>query len=336
MSRKRRGFTLIELLVVIAIIGVLIALLLPAVQSAREAARRAQCTNNLKQLGLALHNYHSINDCVPPSGQAGDWNVCKQNFSMKSRMLGNLEQQQLYNSINFSIPNQWISIGYDSFQNQTVRRVNIATFNCPSDAQGPIVNGGVSQYPNNIGMARYSNGWYPGGPAWFLGADRILNIVVTFATFEDGLSNTAMFSEFVKGKQANAKNGVHLSYQGITSATLDSNMRDITGNYTINKACQAAPYGAYTSAWDWKGEYWMTHDMGRGGGYNHVNMPNQKSCEAGSQIDGFIGASSMHPGGVNVMMADGSVRFVKNTVAQLVWYGVATMNGGEAISSDSF
>jgi prepilin-type processing-associated H-X9-DG protein len=171
---------------------------------------------------------------------------------------------------------------------------------------------------------------------YFLGDDNSLNQRVTFASFEDGLSNTAMFSEFVKGKQANAKNGVHLVYQGITSATADSNMHDVVGNYTINKACQLAAYGAYTSAWDWKGEYWMTHDMGRGGGYNHVNMPNQKSCEAGSQIDGFVGASSMHPGGVNVMMADGSVRFIKNSVSQLVWYGIASMNGGEAISSDAF
>jgi prepilin-type N-terminal cleavage/methylation domain-containing protein/prepilin-type processing-associated H-X9-DG protein len=333
MISKRRGFTLIELLVVIAIIGVLIALLLPAVQSAREAARRSQCTNNLKQIGLALHNYHSINDCIPPSGCAGGQGY--QNYSMKCRLLPNLEQQQLFNAINFNINNWWSPVGYVDYMNNTVKMVNIASFNCPSDGPGPIVNGGVSQYPNNIGMARYSNGWYPGGPAWFLGDDRILNQKITFASFNDGLSNTAMFSEFVKGKQANAKNGVHLVYQGITGATI-APMTDVTLPYQINKQCQAAPLTAYTNAWDWKGEYWMTHDMGRGGGYTHVMLPNQKSCEAGSQVDGFVGSSSMHPGGVNVMMADGSVRFIKNSVSQLIWYGVATMDGGESISADSF
>src|SRR5690349_9747982 len=107
MRSRMRGFTLIELLVVIAIIAVLIALLLPAVQAAREAARRAQCVNNLKQLGLAIHNYVSANDTVPPSGCAGNGAIYYQNGSMKARMLPYMEQQQAFNSINWSVPQLW-------------------------------------------------------------------------------------------------------------------------------------------------------------------------------------------------------------------------------------
>ena len=118
MKRRSRGFTLIELLVVIAIIGVLIALLLPAVQAAREAARRAQCVNNLKQIGLAIHNYHSANDCLPPGGQvfsneypAYGWSGGPQNFSMNVRILPYLEQNNAFNSVNFAVSAIWIEDG---------------------------------------------------------------------------------------------------------------------------------------------------------------------------------------------------------------------------------
>src|ERR1700743_148464 len=102
MSQRRRGFTLIELLVVIAIIAVLIALLLPAVQAAREAARRIQCTNNLKQFGLAIHNYHDANGALPPTGMRYVPTYQPQNQSLKVRILAFIEQQPLYNSVNFA------------------------------------------------------------------------------------------------------------------------------------------------------------------------------------------------------------------------------------------
>jgi len=147
MLKKRRGFTLIELLVVIAIIAVLIALLLPAVQSAREAARRAQCTNNLKQLGLAVHNYISANDVVPPSGSRTDYSTqwgfapnpvlstyVRQNaWSMKSRLLPYFEQQTLYNACNFDLDPEWSNGGsYDiggwDPSNLTARMISVASF----------------------------------------------------------------------------------------------------------------------------------------------------------------------------------------------------------------
>jgi len=342
MSPKRRGFTLIELLVVIAIIGVLIALLLPAVQSAREAARRSQCTNNLKQIGLALHNYVSTHDALPPSGARGNignnW-IEPQNFSMKARMLPYLEQNTAYNALNFSLPAWWtnnLTINGDPYQN-TVRLMKITSLLCPSDAEGPIVNGAVNNYPNCMGLNRYNNGWVSSGIAYETGGDFAVNKVRTFASISDGLSNTAAFSEWVKGKQYNNKHGLHIVYENGPSSTSipQGTLGDV--NITLNKMCQTAPLPALgTSMWDYKGEYWLCHYNGRGGGYSHVNGPNQKACMEGDETDSFVGASSMHPGGVNVLMCDGSVKFIKNSVNISTWHALGTIDYNEVISADAY
>src|SRR5436309_1859029 len=132
---RRTGFTLIELLVVIAIIGVLVALLLPAVQAAREAARRVQCTNNLKQIGLALHNYISVNDTVPPAAldtriYAGT-TIANGGFSAQARLLPYLEQTPLYNAANFSL--NAINNAPGTWSNVTVISTRLAGFLCPSE-----------------------------------------------------------------------------------------------------------------------------------------------------------------------------------------------------------
>ena len=135
-ARWRRGFTLIELLVVIAIIAVLIALLLPAVQSAREAARRVQCVNNLKQIGLAIHNYISANDCVPAGGfpawvQESQYYIYNGDFSVHFRLLPFLEQQNLANAANYSFAVFNSSVG--DVINSTVQATRLNAFLCPSD-----------------------------------------------------------------------------------------------------------------------------------------------------------------------------------------------------------
>jgi len=330
MRSKRRGFTLIELLVVIAIIGVLIALLLPAVQSAREAARRSQCTNNLKQLGLALHNYVSTHDALPPGGARWE----PQTFSMKVRMLPYLEQNVAYNALNFTFGSGTWNGGWIEPTNNTVRLMKIVSLLCPSDAEGPVPNGAVNNYPNNTGLNRYNNGWTSNGPTYVTGTDTAINRTRTFASITDGLSNTAMFSEWVKGKYNNARHGLHLVYENGPNSTSAVGVADY--NFQLNVMCQTAPLLTPQSHWDWKGEYWMWHNNGRGGGYSHVNGPNQKSCMEGDEADTFVAASSMHPGGVNVLLCDGSVKFIKSSIFIRTWHALGTIDFNEVITADAY
>jgi prepilin-type N-terminal cleavage/methylation domain-containing protein/prepilin-type processing-associated H-X9-DG protein len=359
MRRPRRGFTLIELLVVIAIIAVLIALLLPAVQSAREAARRTQCTNNLKQLGLAVANYTDINQATPPTaGAFGDFNPLN-NLSMKVRILPFIEQQALYNTVN-----HWIGDS-DGIQNVTMTTTNINTFNCPSDQNnpgagnlpklnfpppnGPLRPQGVCNYGNNIGTNRnlYGAKAQFDGPVYALG-NRSAGPTVTLAMLVDGTTNTAAFSEWVKGSGSGPNtpggtNGSPLVGEGrnmVFKSTISVTMTlaGSLGN-TIQQA--TATCGASTTkSWDYKGYAWSSDRCGVGGGYTHLILPNRRSCVYSDlNIDwGYtlIGASSNHSGGVNVAFHDGSVHFIKDSINPATWGALATYNGGEVISADSY
>jgi len=338
---RRRGFTLIELLVVIAIIAVLIALLLPAVQAAREAARRSQCVNNLKQIGLAIHNYISTNDTLPPGGGMNNTgNYSPQNASMKIPLLPFLEQGPLYNACNFSSGGFWTSD--PTYSNSTITVTKIASFLCPSDGNpGNLsnltnLNGAtlgvvaVSSYGNNYGTNRNLNGGVPTGPDWWLGN---LNQgpgngwpIITTASIIDGLSNTAMFSEFIKGTAGAYRSRLGADWnQANGSWNSGSNLLD-------SQQCQAST----TYCWDYKGEYWSYHDGGRGGMYTHINTPNTKSCYAGSPWDGFDTAASNHSGGVNMLFLDGSVKFIKSSVSYQTYWAISTYAGQEAIDASSY
>jgi prepilin-type N-terminal cleavage/methylation domain-containing protein/prepilin-type processing-associated H-X9-DG protein len=384
MRVRRSGFTLIELLVVIAIIAVLIALLLPAVQSAREAARRSQCVNNLKQIGLAVHNYVQSNELLPPYtidfyNSKGDcttnapWSNCQyQNFSQLARILPYLEQQAAYNSLNFTFGARWgadgnnqnVNLGTDmnppgamgpyGAVHASVVALTINSFLCPSDgnpgnkATVPAAGNNMiasTNYATNLGLNRYYNNWVPNGPGYTVTTwDGQMRRNIGLKNFIDGTSNTAIYSEWVKGlgdDPAVSKDGLNMVYSNNINQTdfatgpgaFTSNY--VQSNFQLSQKCQQSA----TKNWGWKGEWWISGEDGSSI-YSHINTPNRKACVFGGGIsrrpDGsMIGPSSNHPGGVNVLFMDGTVRFIKNSVNYVSWYAIATPDQNEVVSSDA-
>jgi prepilin-type N-terminal cleavage/methylation domain-containing protein/prepilin-type processing-associated H-X9-DG protein len=346
MRSHRSGFTLIELLVVIAIIAVLIALLLPAVQGAREAARRAQCTNNLKQIGLALHNYESTFK-VFPFGKGASYTSLPgtpvfARWSANSQLLMFLEQGVLFNSINFDLPPETPGMqGAVPFMppyqnpnraNATASRIQVATFLCPSD-QGVIQDWpGANNYLGNqytwacdLGENNPSTiapNEIPRGIFYFLSAVRMSDVT-------DGSSNTAFYSEKQRG------NGIP---NPRTDMLVIPNQTSLDATYVTCRSQTPTSAVPLTSR---QGMSWVMGEMCCTN-YNHVAPPNSLTC-AGVNFPGSMAnmamqvpPSSQHPGGVNVLMGDGSARFIKSTVALQTWRALGTRNGGETISSSDF
>jgi prepilin-type N-terminal cleavage/methylation domain-containing protein/prepilin-type processing-associated H-X9-DG protein len=353
MPYRRRGFTLIELLVVIAIIAVLIALLLPAVQAAREAARRAQCVNNLKQLGLALANYHDTIGSYPPTGDAGTTigtQLPEYYISQKARILPYLEQQALANSINFVAQ-------YTSAILATVRVATVGVFVCPSDGNTPTqpsmtdsTTGGPTNYPNTMGKDIRLSNYVLSGPTYFIGnatetlcsggtASSPLDGVKSVASVTDGTSNSVAYSEFVKGTGTVVNNPRATVFSGLGQSSSCGYMSQLPyPDLALNNDCQS---NANTPSYATKGRIWLSSVSGDGGGYVHSIMPNKKSCFFGTSWPGTqafvdIGASSNHPGGVNCLFLDGTVRFLKDSVSNVTWYALATVAGGEVIDASSY
>jgi prepilin-type N-terminal cleavage/methylation domain-containing protein/prepilin-type processing-associated H-X9-DG protein len=351
---RRRGFTLIELLVVIAIIAVLIALLLPAVQAAREAARRSQCINNLKQLGLAVANYNDTQGSLPPTGGTGTGvaGTGQSDFSMKGRILPYLEQTAVHNAINYSFR-------FNEAHNLTATTASINSYLCPSDGNNPNytvtttwasgVPYGQTNYGNNIGVCRSLNGGMFDGPAWWLGSTaggttRVSTPVATMAAISDGTSNTAIFSEWVKGK-GTTQHGLNMVYVSNTTFSTTAPSPAFKGTLQATLQFYAATCTSLTvTSFTRKGAFWAYEGCGSGGGYTHMMPPNKNSCQfsgdsTGDTPDlpdrGMVGAQSYHPGGVNVGFLDGTVRFIKDSVNLQTWGSIATAAGAEVVDANS-
>jgi len=324
---RRRGFTLIELLVVIAIIAVLIALLLPAVQAAREAARRSQCTNNLKQLGIALHNYHDTVLSLPWGQGPLGWN----DWGTLPMILPYMEQRPLYNAINFNAgladPGQP--------HNTTVFRTQINALLCPSDSNRMSEAWGHSNYAGNAGSVPACM-FFKGAPNGMFGSVPE-SAPLNFGGIIDGLSQTAAFAERVKGTGNGNNNNV---FDGTkpSATVVDLAQTSPLDSPTYAAACKAkAPT---TSNWSgvWSnGRYWHT-GHGSATRYSHVMTPNTWSCTWGSNVNdgGAYTASSRHPAAINVLFGDGTVRPVKDSIAQNIWWAVGTSAGGEVVSASDY
>jgi prepilin-type N-terminal cleavage/methylation domain-containing protein/prepilin-type processing-associated H-X9-DG protein len=359
-----RGFTLIELLVVIAIIAVLIALLLPAVQSAREAARRAQCVNNLKQLGLAVHNYVTQTDAFPSmviqNTQVWAWNT-----PWTALILPQLEQQPMYNAINFSVA--MLEIGFvQPFYgaNTTVGMTRLSILQCPSESEVPPA-------PNEIDFATCSYAGNLGGPAMISSYNGVIvpaggNVIfnspncrtVKLAAVTDGTSNTALFSEHLLAFSFNvfsppdpsAAIGGPNARRALfpTSVNLKIDANDPATAQAFVAACRSLPGGTLPVTDDAFGSEWLLNQSYTTANitYSHVMPPNSVSCignpafpisdASWGGVAAAVTATSMHPGGVNVGFCDGSVRFIKSSISIPTWWALGTRAMGEVVSSDQY
>jgi prepilin-type N-terminal cleavage/methylation domain-containing protein/prepilin-type processing-associated H-X9-DG protein len=344
-TASRPAFTLIELLVVIAIIAVLIALLLPAVQSVREAARRIQCTNNLKQIGLALHNYHSAVGSFPSGGWIAsmtNWWVAQGltwpghfrcSFLLQSMPF--MEQGAGFNAMNFLLPMYDLN-GDDMPQNTTVYSMQVKAFLCPSDVRDSIEI--ESEMPCNC-AANTGNG-LPGGfslPAWYGNPNGPFysNSSTTMAGLIDGSSNTAFVGESIIGSNSNIVPPPNAPNPQEIMVQLPSMISGFQDTWTYNPLDQASCVASTAYRWD-RQTNWIDGDY-RHTLYDHFYPPNGATydCLRGP-MHGWRTARSRHPGGVNTLFADGSVHFIKNSINPVTWQGIATCAGGEVIGSDSY
>ena len=343
---KSRGFTLIELLVVVAIMSLLVALLLPAVHAAREASRRSQCVNNLKQIGLALHGYHDALGSFPLGKSAanaevgvvsswGDWGA-------QALILPYLEQSPLHNSINF----QWSTRKYTALKvNHTAFNMKLKIYMCPSD-RNVIRSGNLNSYRGSVGTT---------GIQYFSNSTGVFGRQVSYSMDDitDGLSNTIAFSESLVGGESatNSYRGNSIAGVGEIAAAQSIDAFSVGWPATLkalnscSDAMSAAGPPTFASVSKIGGYRWGWGDIGISL-FNTIVPPNspehpwnscRKDCPGcGPDSSQYSNAQSNHPGGVNALFADGGVRWIKDGINPLVWWGMGTRERGEILSADGF
>lgn len=306
---NRVGFTLVELLVVIAIIGVLVALLLPAVQAAREAANRMSCGNNLKQIALGLHNFHDTERSLP-AGSVGNPAWGRDSWSWYCYLLPFVEEHGLYDQLDFKA-----KINGTATAGGAARKEHLDTMLCPSDSRR-IQEQGIANWQNSLqnyvvcyGDSNFNSGldpWnvvngYAGKAGMFVPERR-----ATFADCTDGLSNTLLVSEIITPDRENVwgslgRTQVAMGAGFTTYATPNAQANDRTNRCHTDLGGGLGAKCTQHADWDW-----------------------------GANV---VAARSWHPGGVNAALTDGSVRFVVDNVALDTWRWLGTRSGGEAVGS---
>lgn len=313
MAKVRRdGLSAIELLVVLAVIGILTAILLSAVQRAREVSRKLQCTNNLMQIGVGVSSYVSAHAGMLPKAHMG--------YSVQVAILPHLHQVVLHNSINFDSTIAAHRMGFS--QNATARWARLSVYGCPSDRTFGK-RGGISYAANqgNKPEEAEGNGVFEGNGQPFILA----------ASVVDGASNTASVAEWLLGTGNSDRKEPRR-----TVMDLEISQRSPMAAANLEAACNGS---IFWKAGDggWKGEDWMDGNL-KYTLYNHVNKVNLPSCLPKGMVQkGIYTAGSEHAGGANVLLLDGHVWFVRDRISAVVWKGMGTRRGGEeAVPPESF
>jgi len=311
-KQDHRAFTLLELLVVISIIGVLLALLIPAVQSARGMARKAQCLNNLRQIGLALSNYAATYDAFPMVNSSG--------YSFLVPLLPHLDQAPLYHALNFN------GDGWASAMSATGVQTQLSVYLCPADPPPSWYETafGWTSYAGNggVGIQKYGhNGAFINSPGK----------CVSLREFTDGASATAAVAEWILGSGPNRdRDPLRGTFHTPEMLTQPDEFDQFAA------ACHSLDTATARTSLKRKGCEWARADYGMSL-YNHTLTPNDHTCLNGSAYQqGAWTAGSRHPGGANVVFADASARSVRRTVDLAVWRALGSRNGGETVSSDAF